>query len=454
MNSSDDFGISDELDLLEAENSRHFQYHLPAIIYTSLLMFVGTPGNILVMYVYFFKWRRSTSRMFILFLTGLDLVNCCTTLPAEIYMMRFSIMFDVPWLCKMSRFATYTMNSSSAAILVAIAIDRYRRICRPHGPQFSARKSKYICIGCIIVALTITWPSLLFYGTRTLYFGKFQGQACLLENSFDTSIYPYVFFVFQLASTCMIFLTLSVLYYFVGVQVYRHRKLRLRRKAQSIAAKTLIQNEASTNTRNNTLLQDSDSSEIKKLKLQQRQIEDRDHEEHNAMGNNIEAHEMTEMKHNELLIPPAETPRGGSSCTDISTEAGDSCINSNDKHKRSDKQKFSKKKGKLKDSLTKLNGNCMHVKLRIGRSTLMLFLITLAYVVSFMPFYVIAIIRQTYKDFMSQLSTVGYMVYHVSLRSYLLSSAINPVIYSFCNSQFRTFCLDMFRKSRNRRTNL
>ncbi|KAL4237668.1 hypothetical protein ACF0H5_002382 [Mactra antiquata] len=449
MNSTDVIGLDGQYALLEEENARQFQLHLPAIIYTSLLMFIGTPGNVVVVYVYFFKWRKSTSRMFILFLTGLDLVNCCTTLPMEIYVMRFSVMLDIPWLCKFSRFSTYTMNCSSAAILVAIAIDRFRRICRPHGPQFTARKSKFICIGCIIVAFILSWPSLLFYGTRTLNFGSFQGKACLLENKYDSSIYPYVFFVILMGSTCVIFLTLSVLYYFVGVQVYKHRKLRMRRKAQSLAARTLIQNEATTHTKNNTLLQDSDSNEIKKLNEQIQ--EEQECQQRNE--NNIECHEMHELQQNGLLIPPSVTPRGGSSCTDLSTEAGDICINS-DQTKRSDKQRFSKKKGTLKDSLTKLNGSCMQMKLRIGRSTLMLFLITLAYIVSFMPFYVIAIIRQTYTNFVSQLSPGGYMMYHVFLRSYLLSSAINPVIYSFCNSQFRTFCLDMFKKSRTRRANV
>ncbi|WAR20275.1 GPR1-like protein [Mya arenaria] len=231
----------DESAVIESVNLQQFQLQLPAIIYTIMLMVIGTPGNIIVLYVYFFKWRKSTSRMFILFLTSLDLVNCVTTLPMEIFIMRYSVMLDIPWLCKISRFSTYTMNSSSALILVAIAVDRYRRICRPHGPQFSAKASKYISICCIVFALSLTWPSLLFYGTRSVKLGNVEGKSCLLENKFDESVYPHVYFVAMMAITVVIFTTLSVFYYFVGIQVYRHRKMRLTRKREQIANQTLTQ---------------------------------------------------------------------------------------------------------------------------------------------------------------------------------------------------------------------
>ena len=76
--------------------------------------------------------------------------------------------------------------------------------------------------------------------------------------------------------------------------------------------------------------------------------------------------------------------------------------------------------------------DCLTV--RIGKSTYMLFLITLVYIISFLPFYILAIIRQSQTLFVEQLSPAGSVAYHVFLRSYLLSSAINPLIYSFCNA--------------------
>lgn len=470
---------SNEFAILEKINFQQFQSQLPATIYTTILMMVGTPGNIVVLYVYFFKWRKSTSRMFILFLTALDLVNCVTTLPMEIFVMRYSVMLDRPWLCKISRFSTYTMNSSSAAILVAIAVDRFKRICRPHGPQFSAKMSKYICIFCIMLALSFSWPSLLLYGTRLIDLGVVEGKACLLENKYDNSVYPVIYFVVMMASTVVIFTTLSILYYFVGLQVYRHRKNRLLRKAESAAAKNLVIQEQCSHSNNDTLLQDSDSTELRKnMQIAINVVNARKQDDNtqplielkpltngcNGVSSHVSDDPITETDDTTPMTETADRLSVHTVETTVSTEplkepneSSDKDTNSDlNKQKRSKKKlRFSKRTGNLKDSLTKPNGStCIHMKLRIGRSTLMLFLITLAYIVSFLPFYVLAIIRQAYKGFVTDLDGADYMTYLVLLRSYLLSSAINPIIYSFCNAQFRTFCFDMFSRNRVHRSDM
>ncbi|WAR20285.1 GPR84-like protein [Mya arenaria] len=414
----------DELAIIESVNQQQFQFQLPAIIYTIILMVIGTPGNTIVLY------KKHVTNVHPL-LTSLDLVNCITTLPMEIFMMRYSVMLDIPWLCKISRFSTYTMNSSSASILVVIAVDRYRRICRPHGPQFSAKASKYISICCIALALCLTWPSLLFYGTRRVKLGNVEGKACLLENKFDDSIYPNVYFVVMMASTVVIFTTLSVLYYFVGIQVCRHRRMRLKRKREQKAAQNLVIREP-TVSKDDTLLQDSDSKEVRKNTTEQ--LENR------TSNNDVSVVTLDESTVNSdsgrLTVRSTPEVQRKSKC--------------GQEKQRPNKNGFTKRKMCLRDSLSKSTGSqCIHLRVRIGRSTLMLFLITLAYIVSFLPFYVIAIIRQTDSTFVSRMDGAGYMVYHVCLRSYLLSSAINPIIYSFCNSQFRIFCFNMIKKQKH-----
>ena len=432
--------------------------------------------------------------MFILFLTGLDLVNCVTTLPMEIFVMRYTVMLDRPWLCKISRFSTYTMNSSSAAILVAIAVDRFKRICRPHGPQFSAKMSKYICIFCIVLALSFSWPSLLIYGTRVVNLGLVEGRACLLENKYDNTVYPVVYFVVMTASTLVIFTTLSILYYFVGLQVYRHRRNRLIRKAESMVAKSLVIQEHSNN---DTLLQDSDSTELRKnmkntisngkptdasmeLLMEMKPVSngcngvtiilpDDKHtssDETTPMTKDIdEVSNATDCTNVVSDCTGSDSTNVTLDCTAIAADctggkievfklSPDSAYDNKQKRNKM-KNRFCKRKGVLKDSLTKPGGpSCINMKLRVGRSTLMLFLITLAYIVSFLPFYVLAITRQVYSGFVSELDGAGYMTYLVFLRSYLLSSAINPIIYSFCNAQFRTFCFDMFSRHRVHRSDM
>ena len=486
-----------ELNILEQYNHELLLYQLPAIIYASIMMMLGLPGNTIVFYVYLFKWRRSTSRVFILFLAALDMVNCATTIPMEIYIMRFSVMLDQPFLCKISRFATYTMNSSSALILVGIAVDRFKRICRPYQKSFSEENCRWICIAAIVFSLSMTWPALFLYGTRIIDLGSATGKGCLLENKFDYAPYPVIFFGLFASMTLVIFTVLSILYYFVGMQIYRHRSFKLRKctHVQKIVDEKSVTVKSENGKASNDKSKHSSSNEainIVKTNSIPQIVE-------NQVSSTPDIREENLCLSPYRLVPEVSQDVGTScgllglpSCNSLKdlSDAGrsmrelstcevsvastykheENAVGSREKDglskterdvsptKRSPvkkvKPKVKKKTRRVRYMLVRgastLNQSgrtkctdCLTV--RIGRSTYMLFLITLAYIISFLPFYIVAIIRQSDSSFVAHLSKAGHIAYHVFLRSYLLSSAINPIIYSFCNAQFREFVQDLFR---------
>jgi len=72
------------------------------------------------------------------------------------------------------------------------------------------------------------------------------------------------------------------------------------------------------------------------------------------------------------------------------------------------------------------------------QSTLLLFLITLAFQFSFIPFLVISNIRFFAKpSWYREMSRASKMSYHFFLRSYYLNCAVNPFIYGLTSKQFR-----------------
>ena len=392
----------------------------PAIVYTFLLMLIGTPGNGVVLYIYYFKWKKSSSRMFILFLAVLDMLNCVTTLPIEIIIMRYTVVFDIPWICKISRFSTFFLNTASAAILVAIATDRFKRICRPWSNQFSASVSRNICIGCILVACVLTWPVLVFYGTRYVVIGNAVGTACLVENSFDESSYPHIYFVFMMSLTILVFGSLSTLYYFVGLQIYKHKLFKQKRYDKGKGkGKGKVK------------------SSLGKINENIEPING--YSDQNVTDEKIETDKF-ELDSGKISTCMCECPKDNTNEIEVvdtltTLEAG-----------KANSHEISTTDGNIISSTEPCNCKCVNFRLRIGKSTLMLFLITLAYIISFLPYYTLAIIRQSNEELFTQLSDTAYMAYHVFLRSYQLSSAINPIIYCFCNAQFRSFALDMFRR--------
>ena len=452
---------------LENLNDEIFRTYFPAVIYTAVLMMVGTPGNLIVIYIYYFKWRRSTSRMFILCLAKLDLVNCITTLPVEIYIMRYSVMLDIPLVCKLSRFMTYTMNSSSALILIGIAVDRFKRICKPYQHAFSVINSKYICIGSVLISVSITWPAIVLYGTRRIHIGNIAGTSCLIENRYDSTPFPNIYFVFMGLMTVVIFTALSMMYYFVGLQIYKHRVFKRKRCSQI----EMIVEENSTEKSMDGNLANENSPNISnengnKINTGRDNVANQE-----ILNNGVKLHmseKCDETDENLELKPNYHLPRitkefsKDTSC-EFSSNHNELETQSNTEDKHSQNENASRnshqkprrnktRRTRVRYSLVRVSSNssgrtkCIdYLTIRIGKSTFMLFLVTLVYIVSFLPFYILAIIRQTNESFIQQLSPANLMAYQVFLRTYLLSSAINPVIYSFCNAQFRGHCIDIFK---------
>lgn len=76
-------------------------------------------------------------------------------------------------------------------------------------------------------------------------------------------------------------------------------------------------------------------------------------------------------------------------------------------------------------------------QIRVGKTTTVLFAVTLAYILSFLPYLVVMILRSTIKDFEGRLSPMGEVAYKFCVKSFFINNAINPLIYSFLNAGFR-----------------
>ncbi|KAL3890835.1 hypothetical protein ACJMK2_003110 [Sinanodonta woodiana] len=130
---------------LDELNERKVQMLIPVIAYISIAMVFGTFGNALVLYIniFFLKLRNSTHRHFIVFLALADITFCMIGDPFIIGVLTHPYKFTNVLACKSIRAFTYCNAVISVLVLFVIAFDRYRRICRPKGKQFSIKKYIY-----------------------------------------------------------------------------------------------------------------------------------------------------------------------------------------------------------------------------------------------------------------------------------------------------------------------
>ncbi|KAK3596365.1 hypothetical protein CHS0354_037084 [Potamilus streckersoni] len=90
--------------------------------------------------------------------------------------------------------------------------------------------------------------------------------------------------------------------------------------------------------------------------------------------------------------------------------------------------------------------NVKKLQIKIQRTTVVLFAVTVAYFISYLPFLVVMVLRSIKKDFVAGLSPAEEVVYKFCVKSYFINNAINPLIYSVLNLNFRKDVRNMMNR--------
>lgn len=100
----------------------------------------------------------------------------------------------------------------------------------------------------------------------------------------------------------------------------------------------------------------------------------------------------------------------------------------------------------IRRSKDKGNRNNSQRQIRVGKTTTVLFAVTLAYILSFLPYLIVMVMRSIVKDLEASLSPLGELAYKFCVKSFFINNAINPLIYSFLNQAFRKDATLMFQR--------
>ncbi|XP_041377243.1 uncharacterized protein LOC121389661 [Gigantopelta aegis] len=114
----------------------------------SVFSITGTIGNAVAFYVFSSLKNKLTSTIFILALAGVDFITCLLIIPytMAVEYLEFKVANDA--VCKMYHFLITTTIPFSAFIMVAIAVDRYLCICHPFLHLMTIRRARII-VGCL-----------------------------------------------------------------------------------------------------------------------------------------------------------------------------------------------------------------------------------------------------------------------------------------------------------------
>ncbi|KAK6186823.1 hypothetical protein SNE40_006093 [Patella caerulea] len=343
---------------------------LPAILFIGILLLIGLMGNFLVCAVYHLKFPPSTSKYFIMTLAIFDLLNCTIAIPAEMADLRFDYHFNSPDVCRVMRLTISFSTSASAGILLAIATDRYRKICHPFERQMNSRETKLGIFLAIFGALMVSWPATLLYGRSTRIIEGVRVADCAFDDSVRNTCYPQIYIAILTAMCLTSMGVLIVLYTLIILRVWKQKKLRAR-----------------------------------------------------------------------FQSPVISEPVNSSRCDCFKKL---NCFDSLDSRSASTEVDIYNVDQSMMEEKRKSNSNQNHSV----RTTLMLLLVTAVFIISFIPYFALQILKNAVTNFEQNLhcNHVAMVAYKFFLRSFFINSAVNPIIYSFFNTQFRLECKEFLKR--------
>ena len=385
---------------LEALNDENVYLMIPVIVYIAVLMVTGSIGNILVCVYYGCKTRFNTNSLFIISLAVFDLIVCMFTMPIEIVNMRFFYKFVNGVVCKSARLFNHFAANGSATVLLVIAVDRYRRICRPLRPQLEMKQAKIAVFGAGAVSLVLSWPAAILYElVPENITDSSDNTTIIVTASICTTVeddlyrsYLWVFYGIQFVLFTGSSIILFTLYTLVGREIFKFKKRR-------ITYRSSRRNKDGSDSHGNT---ETSITEIHKDTVDQKEEIEL---QSNGKKPDIETNgKIQDIEANEKI----NNNLSGSSSTVSQTD---------DKHS----------KGSSQDSLS-------------IRYTIQMLFVAVIYVLSYLPYIGLVTWRifEREDDSVTQDDTKR-LWFNMGVRSYLLNSAANPIVYGFFNEYFRRF---------------
>ncbi|KAL4217739.1 hypothetical protein ACF0H5_022479 [Mactra antiquata] len=224
-------GTIDTEDLLTELNNEKARMFIPAMVYVGLLMLIGVSGNFMVLYFYGCVIKSTPSTSFIFTLAIFDIASCLVGMPMEIADLRYYFNFKNETACKILRCLTHFTSISSAITLLAIAVDRYRRICKPFHRQIDTKHVKFICFLIGVFSVILSAPAVFFNKVVQIsvpndHQVELIGRDCTTTKAEDLKHYLLAFNAVYLIAFVIITIILAIIYSLIGRQLCRHQKFR------------------------------------------------------------------------------------------------------------------------------------------------------------------------------------------------------------------------------------
>ncbi|RUS77089.1 hypothetical protein EGW08_015144 [Elysia chlorotica] len=480
FSSSPMHNLSDEekRKILKDLNYQRMLAHIPAMVMVSFLMLIGLVGNSLVVYVYKRRFKKTSSNYFIMTMAVFDLLACLIGMPTELYDLSNPYTFYSTMNCKLLRGCQAFTVYGSAVVLLEIAFDRYFKICRPL-LRVSLWRIKMLCVFAVIMAALLSILPLIIYGIKITDTPdpRVKGHDCSFAEEYKDSTLKEVFNWILTGLVSVILLILLLLYIRIWWEIRRRKTFvlgdtfrgddngevtvrngREKRNQFGIRYMPSLSEDESMNNSVGSPNTNLNSMALMKMHLEQA----------NGNGNDIQqdvAYSPLSTDSNKSGYKSGGATSPGPSSSLISnnhyySKVGGGSVNPGNtlQHQQSIPRGGSSTNLHFQHSIPRASSSAglqsqtsverprpkltslssfTPTRIKMTRTTVVLFAVTVAFVLSYLPTVSVVMIRSNNRSLDNSRDYATLAIIKIFSNSFFINNAINPIIYSFLNVNFR-----------------
>jgi hypothetical protein len=209
---------------------------LPDTIFITTVGILGVIGNIIVINLYCFKVTdENGDRYFIPWLAATDMLGSVLMIIYNAVDNYFFFNYPSEMCCKWLNFILMVSGFLSSSLLLIIAVQRYRKVCRPDSREFTLRCRRLAVLFIVVISVIIMTPWLSLSGISSIS-TQFQGRnitgvECKFIDRDNVHRYHHLIYIYMGFIYTIILITLVIL-----VVLYALIALRLRQVFQQTKA--------------------------------------------------------------------------------------------------------------------------------------------------------------------------------------------------------------------------
>ncbi|XP_060608209.1 olfactory receptor 8H1-like [Ruditapes philippinarum] len=188
---------------------------VPATVILYVLVIIGIFGNIMAIVFYMRSSKRTPPTLLITCMAAADLGTCLAGIPV-ISEMIVNVNYSLAIACKLTHFFGLWAGASACFVLWLISIDRYRKICYPLAKQMTISTVKYLVVGVTSFALLLAIRFLVTFDSVEVNVmvhddnTTVKGLYCTTSD--DYKLIALVFYAIDFLFILMIWITVVVTY--------------------------------------------------------------------------------------------------------------------------------------------------------------------------------------------------------------------------------------------------